>query len=95
MHIITRKRIHEFCDAYPAIRGALEHWFRLMKKSRFRDIVDLRKVFPHADIVGRLVVFNIGGNKVRLVAAIHFNRGKIYIRHILTHSDYDKGAWKQ
>lgn len=57
--------------------------------------MELRRVSPHADLVGSLVVFNIGGNKVRLIAAIHFNRGKIYIREILTHSEYDRGDWKQ
>lgn len=42
----------------------------------------------------KLTVFNIGGNKYRLIAAIHFNRHKVYIRHILTHAEYDKDNWK-
>ena len=50
---------------------------------------------PSADKVGQWIVFNIGGNKYRLIAVIHFNRGKVYIRHILTHQEYDKGGWKQ
>ena len=49
-------------------------------------------MFPSADQVGRLTVFNIGGNKVRLVAALHYNRRKIYIRAVLTHSEYDEGS---
>ncbi len=44
--------------------------------------------------MGDLIVFNIGGNKYRLIASIHFNRGKVYIRRVLTHSEYDKGDWK-
>lgn len=51
--------------------------------------------FSHADKVGKFTVFNIAGNKARLIAAIHYNRGKVYIRHILTHGEYDKGAWKK
>ncbi|MDI6794699.1 MAG: type II toxin-antitoxin system HigB family toxin, partial [bacterium] len=39
--------------------------------------------------------YNIAGNKYRLIASIHFNRGKVYIRHVLTHDEYAKGAWKQ
>ena len=50
--------------------------------------------FTCADKVGKFTVFNIGGNKARLIAAIHYNRRKVYIRHILTHSDYDKETWK-
>ncbi len=52
-------------------------------------------MFPHADQVGGLTVFNIGGNKARLVAAIHYNRRKVYIRAVLTHAEYDAGKWKE
>jgi len=45
--------------------------------------------------VEKFTVFNIAGNKARLIAAIHYNRRKVYIRHVLTHSEYDKGAWKK
>ena len=48
-----------------------------------------------ADRVGKLTVFNIGGNKARLIAAIHYNRQKVYIRAVLTHDEYDKGRWKE
>jgi len=44
--------------------------------------------------VGKFTVFNIGGNKVRLIAALHYNRQKVYIRAILTHAEYDTGTWK-
>ena len=54
-----------------------------MRKSRFLNFAQLRETFPHADQVGKFTVFNIGGNKVRLIAAVHYNRNKIYIRHVL------------
>ncbi len=95
MHIITRKRLHEFADKYPDARSALIHWYRLMKKGRFRSFVHLRETFPSADLVGRFTVFNIGGNKVRLISVPHFNRGKIFIRAVLTHKEYDVGTWKE
>ncbi|CAN2042828.1 mRNA interferase HigB [Candidatus Magnetomoraceae bacterium gMMP-15] len=58
-------------------------------------MIDLRSAFPTADKVNDLIVFDIGGSKYRLIASVHFNRGKIYIRHVLTHSEYDRGAWKK
>jgi mRNA interferase HigB len=64
------------------------------KKPSISSLQDLRMVFPSADKVGDLVVFNIGGNKYRLITAVHFNRGKVYIRHVLTHEDYNTGTWK-
>jgi len=54
----------------------------------------LRKTFNTADLVGRFVVFDIGGNKYRLIAALHFNRGKLFVRQVLTHAEYDDGKWK-
>lgn len=65
-----------------------------MQTTNFRNFDELRATFPSADTVDGLTVFNIGGNKYRLIASIHFNRGKVYVRHVLTHREYDRGAWK-
>jgi len=66
-----------------------------MRQGDFGSIEEVRSVFPSADKVGKLTVFNIGGNKVRLITAIHYNRKKIYIRAVLTHKEYDEGSWKE
>jgi mRNA interferase HigB len=95
MHVITRKRITEFGSLHADSREPLNAWYKTVDKTAFRSFVELRKTFPSADLVGDKVVFNIGGNKYRLIAAIHFNRGKLYIRNILTHAEYDKGGWKK
>jgi len=95
MHIITRKRLNEFAKLYPDTKNALSQWYQLVKDNEFSSFVELRQMFPSADQVGKLTVFNIGGNKVRLIAAIHYNRQKIYIRAVLTHSEYDEGKWKE
>lgn len=95
MHIITRKRLNEFADSYPETRTALAQWYEQVKKNNFANFAELRLMFPAADQVGKLTVFNIGGNKVRLIAAIHYNRKKVYIRAVLTHPEYDEGKWKE
>lgn len=95
MHVITRKRLNEFAEKYPETKTALAHWYRLVKKTRFVNFSELKAMFPSADVVGKLTVFNIGGNKVRLVSAIHYNRGRIYIRAVLTHGEYEQGKWKE
>ena len=94
MHIISRKALKEFWERYPESQSPLSRWYTIIRKSVFKDFNELRTTFPSADWVEGLVVFNIGGNKYRLIAAIHFNRGWVYIRHVLTHEDYDQGAWK-
>jgi mRNA interferase HigB len=95
MHVITRKRLIEFAQKHPEAGSALDHWYRIVKRTNFDSFAELRKTFPTADHVGKLTVFNIGGNKVRLIAAVHYNRNIIYIRHVLTHKEYDRGTWKE
>ena len=95
MHIITRKRLNEFAEQRPETKSALEHWYREMKQRNFTSFAELRSVFPSADQVGKLTVFNIGGNKARLIAALHYNRQRVYIRAVLTHQEYDEGKWKE
>lgn len=95
MHVISRKPLLEFSGQHPDSKTVLDAWFKIMKSNRFVSFATLRKVFPSADKVGDLYVFNIGGNKYRLVAALHFNRQKAYVRQVLTHAEYDRGRWKQ
>jgi mRNA interferase HigB len=95
MHVITRKRLNEYAASHPTAASALKHWYRLLKGNNFATFAELRRSFPHADQVGGLTVFNIGGNKARLIAAIHYNRRKVYIRAVLTHAEYDTGKWKE
>jgi mRNA interferase HigB len=95
MRIITRKRLLEFAEKYPDCSTALESWYRIVKHTDFNSFAELRQTFPSADIVDNLTVFNIGGNKTRLIAAIHYNTHRVYIRYILTHKEYDRGSWRK
>ena len=95
MHVISRKTLREFWEQHPDSESPLSRWFKLMENTDFTSFEDLRTTFPTADKVGDLIVFNIAGNKYRLIVAIHFNRGRVYVRHVLTHQEYNRGAWKQ
>jgi mRNA interferase HigB len=95
MHVISRRALRLFWERHPESKGALARWFKIINTTKFADLEELRRTFPSADIVGRWIVFNIGGNKYRLIASVHFNRAKVYIRHVLTHREYDKGSWKK
>jgi mRNA interferase HigB len=95
MRIITRKRLNEFVEKHPDAKPALQHWYKHVKTKDFKSFVELREIFPSADQVGGLTAFNIGGNKVRLIAAIHYIRKIVYIRAVLTHREYDEGTWKE
>ncbi len=94
MHIITKKRIIEAKQKYPHCASALDGWFKVAENNTFASFTDLKKTFSSVDKVKSLFVFDVGGNKLRLITSIHFNRKKIYIRHILTHKEYDEGKWR-
>jgi mRNA interferase HigB len=95
MHIITRKRLNEFAAKHPNATPGLVHWYRTLKPTTIRSFAELRTLFPSADQVGKLTVFNIGGNTARLIVAMHYNRQKAYIRAVLTHDEYTQGTWKE
>ena len=95
MHVITRKRITEAKELYPQCVSALAGWLKVVEENEFKSFADLKATFNSIDKVGDLYVFDIGGNKLRIIASIHFNRQKLYIRHILTHKEYDKNRWKE
>ena len=94
MHIISRKALKDFWEEYPDSETPLLTWFKIVKASKFVSFNHLRATFKMADKVGDKIVFNIGGNKFRLVTVIHFSCGRVYVRHVLTHEAYDKGDWK-
>lgn len=61
MHVITRKRLNEFAEKFPDSKSALACWYANMKNGTFSNFTELRAVFPTADRVGKLTVFNIWG----------------------------------
>jgi len=95
MHVISRKALREFWIRHPDSETAWVRWFKAMEQTDFHSFDELRAAFPSADQVGDWVVFNIGGNKYRLITSIHFNRSRVYVRHILTHQQYSRGGWKR
>jgi len=94
MHVISRKALQQFWVLHPDAEGPLRAWYRIACKASWTKFADVRADCPAADQVGKFTVFDIGGNKYRLITVIHYNRGKVYVRHVLTHKDYDRGDWK-
>jgi len=94
MHVIAKPALVMFWGKHPDAESPLQAWFKTMESKNFVDFNDLRATFKSADYVDGLTVFNIGGNKYRLIASIHYNRNKVFIRAVLTHAEHDRGSWK-
>ena len=90
MHLITQKQLIEFWKRHRTSEAPLRAWVRIMKGTNFSSFPHLREKFPSADYVEPYTIFDVGGNNWRIITVIHFNRAKIYIRHVVTHSEYDK-----
>jgi mRNA interferase HigB len=95
VRIVSKAAIREFAVVHDDALEPLMHWYHVTKRAQWRHLTDVRQDFRHADAAGGYTVFNVAGNKYRLIAAIKYQWQVVYIRHILTHTDYDKGKWKQ
>ena len=91
MVVIAKRAINDFIERYPKFANALLNWYLKSKESDWANFADVKKVFGTTDSVGNgLYVFNIGGNKYRLIARIIFKARTVFIRFIGTHAEYDK-----
>jgi mRNA interferase HigB len=95
VRVISRKALREFAGAHGDAEVPLDDWYRITKRLRWMNLVDVRRTYPHADSVGEFTIFNIGGNKNRLVTSISYRTGRVYIRHVMTHEEYSRGNWKK
>jgi mRNA interferase HigB len=73
----------------------LDVWYRIAKRAEWKNLMDVRRVFPAADAVGKFTVFNIKGNAYRLITEINYQTRRIFLRHVPTHAEYSKGGWKR
>lgn len=91
MRIIARKALREFWKNHSSAQKPLQAWYADTKQARWKNPNDVKRVYRNASIVGNnRVVFNIKGNDYRLVAAINYDFGIVYIRFVGTHAEYDK-----
>ena len=94
MHIISRKKLRDFWKENEHSEQPLDNWFRTIKRFSPRSLVELRQTFPNANLYGECLIFNVGGNKFRLITKIFFREQTVLVRFVLTHREYDKDAWK-
>jgi len=95
VRVISRKALREFAETHKEAETPLDDWYRIAKRLRWANLVDVRKTYPHADAVGEFTIFNISGNKYRLATYINYRAGKVYIRHVMTHEEYSREGWKK
>ena len=91
MRIISRKALREFWEHHTDARQALQSWYSDVKQTQWSSPSDMREMYRNASIVANnRVVFNIKGDRYRIVVAVNYEFGIVYIRFVGTHTEYDK-----
>lgn len=94
MRIISRKAFRTFSEKHPESGQALDEFYVKIKRSNPKNMAELRQTLPSADRVGDCIVFNVGGNKYRVIVHLDFEVQTLWIRFVMTHAEYDKDRWK-
>lgn len=91
MRVIARRPLREFWKRHPTAEQPLKAWFAEVQAANWRDTAAIKLRYRHASFVGdNRVIFNIGGNKFRLVVHVNFDFGIVYIKFVGTHAEYDR-----
>jgi mRNA interferase HigB len=94
VRIIAKKRLMALAQAHGDCVKQVEDWYAVARKATWHNLTEVRQTFRDTDVVGNRTVFNIKGNAYRLIVEMHYDIGVIYIKHLLTHAEYDRGTWK-
>jgi mRNA interferase HigB len=95
MRVISKSAWRDAVAADPSLGGPVSQWYKVASLARWHSLVDVRKVYPHADFVDPYTVFNIKGNIYRLFVKIEYRWQIIFVKHVLTHDEYTRGNWKK
>lgn len=94
MHVISYRSLREFHQTHADSRDPIDNWYKIASQANWSNLIEVQSNFHKAEAVGNFTIFNIKGNKYRLIVSIDYEKQLIYIKYILTHAEYDKEDWK-
>jgi mRNA interferase HigB len=95
LHVISKSAWRQAVAANGSLKAAIGGWHKIASAASWRSMADVRKVYPTADFVDPYTVFNIKGNAYRLVVKIEYRWKMIFVKHLLTHAEYDRKDWQK
>lgn len=96
MHVISQKPLRTFWEKHPSVKSALKAWFQWVKRCTWESLADVKQDFgDRVDQHRQFTIFDVGGNKCRLIAVINYQNQKVFVRRVLTHAEYDRDQWKE
>jgi mRNA interferase HigB len=94
MRVISRKILRNFSESHADSCDALYDWYRVSSQAEWLSLIDVQQIYTKSEVLGNFTVFNIKGNRYRLIVNLVDVSQKIYIKYVLTHAEYDKDEWK-
>jgi mRNA interferase HigB len=95
MRVISKRPLSEFWQHHPEARPMLNEWFRKASQATAISFPALHETFGSADYVDGFTLFDVGGNRYRIAAVIHYDKQRMYIRQVMTHAEYDRNDWRK
>jgi mRNA interferase HigB len=94
VHVISKSAWRQAVVQDHSLEGPISEWHKVASLAEWQNLVDVKQVYPSADYVDPYTVFNIRGGNYRLIVKIEYRWQMIFVKHLLTHADYQKGGWK-
>ena len=94
MHVISRKKLRDYCHNHADSCEALDDWYKIASQVNWTKLIEVQTIYTQAEAVGNFTIFNIKGNKYRLIVSLNYQKQIVYIKYILTHAEYDKNNRK-
>ena len=91
--MISKRGLLELGTEHPETLNTLEDFYTISHKATWHGLMDVRKTFADADQVGNVLIFNILGNKYRLICTVTYTRQTMFVKALLTHTEYDRKGW--
>jgi mRNA interferase HigB len=93
VNVISRRGLVALEKQHPEAVPALERWYRTARKATWLDLNEVRRVYPSADQVGNVLIFDVSGGNYRLITVPIYRKQRLYIKALLRHREYDRGRW--
>jgi mRNA interferase HigB len=90
VHVISKKAWRDAVKKDPTLEAPINAWYKVAKNATWRNIAEVRAVYPHADFRDPDTIFNIKGNAYRLIVKIEYQWQMIFVRRLITHAEYTK-----
>lgn len=95
MNVISKQGLTRLAAKHPGAEAEALNWFRVASAATWSCLADVRNAFPSADLIGEVLVFNLGHNRYRLITTVFFAGRELYVKALMTHKEYGREEWKK